>query len=117
MRDVEAVVLDPTDSEVHSATLERLGCVVEEHSGYRVTADAIDPDYRGSVPIELARLLGGEITPARLAVASRSESHDPQDISGCGTASPDSVGAGQNSTLTQRWPEQPGNAPHFTTTD
>ena len=79
-RDVEAIVLDPTDRDVHSATIERLGCVVEEHSGYRVSANAIDPDYRGAVPIELARLLGGEITPARLAEASRSAKHDPQAI-------------------------------------
>ena len=80
IRDVEAVVLDPTDREAHSATLERLGCAVEEHSGYRVTADAIEPDYRGSVPIELARLLGGEITPARISEASRSGDHDTQAI-------------------------------------
>ncbi len=80
MRDVEAVVVDPTDRAEHSATLERLGCAVEEHSGYRVTADAIDSDYRGPVPIELARLLGGEITPARLSGASRSGDHDPQAI-------------------------------------
>jgi hypothetical protein len=79
-RDVEAVVLDPTDREVHSATLERLGCDVEEHSGYRVAADAIEPDYRGSVSIELARLLGGDITPARLSEASRSGDHDTQAI-------------------------------------
>lgn len=80
IRDVEAVVVDPTDREEHSATLERLGCPVEEHPGYRMTADAIDPDYRGPVPGELARLLGGEITPARLANASRSGDHDPQAV-------------------------------------
>jgi len=80
IRDVEAVVLDSTDREAHSPTLERLECAVEEHSGYRVTAGAIEPDYRGSVPIELARLLGGEITPARLSEASRSGAHDTQAI-------------------------------------
>lgn len=80
IRDVEAVVVDPTDREEYSATLERLGCAVEEHPGYRVTADAIDPDYRGPVPVELARLLGGEITPAQLASASRSGDHDPQAV-------------------------------------
>jgi Protein of unknown function (DUF3626) len=79
-RDVEAVVLDPTDREALSATLERLACPVEEHPGYHVAADAIDPDYRGPVPTELARLLGGEITPARLAEASRSGDHDPQAV-------------------------------------
>lgn len=44
VRDVEAVVVDPTDREAHSVTLERLGCAVEVHSGYRVTADAIQTD-------------------------------------------------------------------------
>ena len=80
VRDVEAAVLDPTDREVHAATLERLGCPVEEHPGYRVTADAIDPDYRGSVPVELARIFGDEITPELIAEASRSGNHDPQAI-------------------------------------
>lgn len=80
VRDVEAVVVDPTDRDAQSATLESLGCAVEEHSGYRVSADAIDLDYRGSVPVELARLLGGEVTPARLSEASRSGDHDAQAI-------------------------------------
>lgn len=79
-RDVEAVVVDPTDREEHAATLERLGCAVEEHPGYRVIADSIDSDYRGPVPVELARRLGGEITPARLANASRTGDHDPQAV-------------------------------------
>ncbi|MEM8621143.1 MAG: DUF3626 domain-containing protein [Actinomycetota bacterium] len=79
-RDVEAVVVDPADRKEHSATLARLGCAVEEHPGYRVTADAIDPGYRGLVPVELAHRLGDEITPARLARASRSRNHDPQAI-------------------------------------
>ena len=80
MRDVEAAVVDPTDRAEHSAILGRLGCAVEEHAGYSVTADAIDPEYRSPVPVELARLLGGEITPARLARASRSGDHDPQAV-------------------------------------
>jgi len=79
-RDVEALVVDPTDREAHAGVLERLGCPVEEHAGYRVTAEAIDADYRGLVPVELARLLGGEITPARLAAASRAGDHDPQPV-------------------------------------
>jgi hypothetical protein len=79
-RDVEAVVVDPTDREEHASTLDRMGCDVEEHPGYRVTVDAIDPGYRGLVPVELARLLGGEITPALLANASRSGDHDPQAV-------------------------------------
>lgn len=79
-RDVEALVLDPTDREAHAKVLDRLGCPVEEHPGYRVTADAIEPGYRGHVPVGLARTLGGEITPARLAEASRSGDHDPQAV-------------------------------------
>ena len=42
VRDVEAVVLDPTGREIHTASLERLGRPVEEHFGYRVAADSID---------------------------------------------------------------------------
>lgn len=79
-RDVEALVLDPSDCEAHRMVLNRLGCIVEEHAGYRLAADVIDPDYRGPVPVQLARLIGGEITPARLAAASRSGDHDPQAI-------------------------------------
>lgn len=80
IRDVEAVVLDPTDREAHAATLDGLGCAVEEHPGYRLTPDAIDPTYRGSVPVELAHRLGGDLTPARLSEASRSQDHDAQAI-------------------------------------
>lgn len=77
-RDVEALVLDPTDREAHAGVLAHLGCPVEEHPGYGVTAQSIDPAYRGSVPVELARALGGTITPARLAAASRTA--DPQAV-------------------------------------
>jgi hypothetical protein len=77
-RDVEALVLDPSDREAHEGVLRRLGCPVEEHPGYRVTAESIDPAYRGSVPVDLARSLGGTITPARLAEASRTT--DPQAL-------------------------------------
>lgn len=79
-RDVEELVLDPTDREEHAEVLVKLGCPIEEHPGYRVTADGIDPSYRGPVPVALARLLGGEITPARLAAASRTGNHDPQAV-------------------------------------
>lgn len=79
-RDVEAVVLDPSDREAHATALSRLGCAVEEHPGFRVSADAIDPNYRGPVPVRLARELGGDITPAKLATASRSGRHDRQAI-------------------------------------
>ncbi|HMM97027.1 DUF3626 domain-containing protein [Phycicoccus sp.] len=77
-RDVEAVVVDPSDHEMHQEALARLGCPVEAHPGYRVTAESIDPAYRGSVPVELARRLGGDITPARLLDAWRTA--DPQAV-------------------------------------
>lgn len=77
-RDVEALVLDPTDREAHDEVLAQLGCVVEEHRGYRVTAPSIDPSYRGPVPVKLAQAIGGEITPSRLAAASRTA--DPQAV-------------------------------------
>lgn len=77
-RDVEALVLDPSDRERHADALARLECPVEVHPGYRVRADSIDPTYRGPVPVELARSLGGDITPARLAEASTTA--DPQAL-------------------------------------
>lgn len=78
--DVDAVVVDPSDREVHADVLARLGCAVEVHPGYRVHADMIDPSYRSDVPVELARLLGGTVTPAGLAAAERSGQHDPQAV-------------------------------------
>lgn len=77
-RDVEALVLDPTDRDAHAGVLAQLDCPVEEHPGYRVTAQGIDPSYRGPVPVELAQALGGEITPARLIAASSTT--DPQAV-------------------------------------
>lgn len=79
-RDVEALVLDPTDREAHTGVLGQIGNPVLVHPGYRVTADAIDPDYRSHVPVDLALELGGEITPVRLAAASRSGDHDGQAV-------------------------------------
>ncbi len=78
--DVEAVVVDPSDADEHATALAALGCPVETHPGYEVTADAIDRDYRSDVPVELARHLGGVVTPARLAAAQRSGAHDPQAV-------------------------------------
>ncbi|MGG5260949.1 DUF3626 domain-containing protein [Phycicoccus avicenniae] len=77
-RDVEALVLDPSDHERHAGALARLECPVEVHPGYRVRADAIDPLYRGPVPVALAHALGGDITPARLAETSGTA--DPQAL-------------------------------------
>ena len=79
-RDVEALVFDPADRQAHRNVLDRLGCPIEEHPGYRITADAIEPGYRSHVPVDLARALGGEINPVKLAAASRSGNHDPQAI-------------------------------------
>lgn len=79
-RDVDALVVDPSDREEHEEALDRIGCNVEVHPGYRVRADDIDPAYRGEVPVDLARSLGGDLTPARLAAAARSGDHDPQAL-------------------------------------
>lgn len=79
-RDVEALVVDPSDHEAHAGALGQIGCRILIHPGYRVTADAIDPDFRGPVPVELALELGGGITPARLAAASRSGNHSAQAV-------------------------------------
>ena len=78
--DVEALVIDPSDGHVHADALASLGCAVEVHPGYRLVADMIDPAYRSGVPVELARQLGGEVTPSVLAVAQRSGAHDPQAV-------------------------------------
>lgn len=79
-RDVEAVVVDPSDVDAHAPAFAALGCPVMTHDGYRVRADEIDVAYRGEVPVALARRLGGEITPARLGAAQRSGDHDPQAV-------------------------------------
>lgn len=41
---------------------------------------AAEARYRGHVPVELARTLGGEIDPVKLAAAAKSGNHDPQAI-------------------------------------
>jgi hypothetical protein len=77
-RDVDALVLDPSDHDAQADAASRLGCPVEVHAGYRLSADTIEPGYRGPVPVALARALGGEITPAGLGAASRTA--DPQAL-------------------------------------
>ena len=79
-RNVEAVVVDPSDLPVLEQSLARLGCAVEAHPGYRVTADQIDIAYRGPDPVTLAQELGGTLTPDRLAIAARSGEHAPQTV-------------------------------------
>ena len=79
-RDVAALVLDPSDAVEHAAVLDRLPMPVRTHPGFAVRARDIDPDYRGRVPVDLARVIGGTVTPARLATARRSGEHDPQAV-------------------------------------
>jgi hypothetical protein len=79
-RDVEALVIDPSDVEAHGRALDLIPCRVEVHAGYRLRADAIDPAYRSEMPVDLARRLGGALTPARLAEAARTGDHDPQAV-------------------------------------
>lgn len=79
--DVEAIVLDPcfagTDVE---AAATRLGCEVEYHPGFRASPDDFDPEYRGPHVVELARLLGSELTPGVLGEAARAAAHPAQHI-------------------------------------
>jgi Protein of unknown function (DUF3626). len=79
-RDVEALVVDPTDRMMHPDARTELGCAVEEHPGYSVTAAEIDAAYRGPVPVDLAMALGGTITPARLGAVMRAGELDPQAV-------------------------------------
>ncbi|NYE35146.1 hypothetical protein F4692_000250 [Nocardioides cavernae] len=79
-RDVEAVVVDPSDLDAHRRPLGRLPFPVEVHPGYRVSARDIDPGYRGEVPVALAGRLGDEVTPAALSTAQRTGDHDPQAL-------------------------------------
>jgi uncharacterized protein DUF3626 len=83
--DVEALVLDPCyrASAVEEAA-SRLGCPVEWHGGFAVTADAFlaNPGYRGP---EFARLgaslaRGGALTPRLIGDASRAGRHDEQAL-------------------------------------
>lgn len=79
--DVEALVLDPcyAGTEV-SGIAEKQGWPVELHPGFRAAADDLDPAYRGAHVVDLARRLGGELTPAVLGRAARSGDHPPQTV-------------------------------------
>ena len=83
--DVEALVLDPCyrGSAVEEAA-GRLGCPVEWHGGFAVTADVFvaNPGYRGP---EFARLgaslaRGGALTARLIGDASRAGRHDEQAL-------------------------------------
>ena len=84
-RDVEALVLDPC----HRGTgvelaAHRLGCPVEWHGGYRVTATELrrHPDFRGPEHVELAIALcrNGVLDPAMIGDAARSGRFDSQAL-------------------------------------
>jgi hypothetical protein len=83
--DVEALVLDPCyrATPVEDAA-SRLGCPVEWHGGFAVTADAFvaNPGYRGPEFARLgASLARGEALTARLiGDASRAGRHDEQAL-------------------------------------
>ena len=79
--DVESVVLDPcfAGTDVEDAAL-RLGCQVEFHPGFRASPDDFDPEFRGPHIVELARLLGNELTPCVVGEAARAGEHPPQHI-------------------------------------
>ena len=79
--DVEALVLDPCfkATEVEAAAL-RLGCPVEFHPGFRASPDDFDPEYRGPHIVELARLLGDELSPDVVGEAARSGLHPVQHV-------------------------------------
>ena len=89
--DVEALVLDPC---YRATSVEdgasRLGCPVEWHGGFAVTADAFlaNPAYRGPDVARLGASLAGDASPARGGVltarligdASRAGRHDEQAL-------------------------------------
>jgi hypothetical protein len=83
--DVEALVLDPCYRATSiEAGASRLGCPVEWHGGFAVTAAAFqaNPGYRGP---EFARLgaslaCGGTLTPRLIGDASRAGRHDDQAL-------------------------------------
>ena len=83
--DVEAVVLDPCyrSTSVEDAA-SRLGCPVEWHGGFAVTADAFlaNPGYRGPEFARLGASLagGGALTARLIGDTSRAGRHDEQAL-------------------------------------
>ncbi|WP_110205501.1 DUF3626 domain-containing protein [Nocardioides daejeonensis] len=79
--DVEAIVLDPCFIGMDVAdAADRLGCRIEFHPGFRASPDDFDPEYRGAHIVELARLLGDDLTPRIVGDAARTGAHPPQAI-------------------------------------
>ena len=80
-KDVEAVVLDPCFSGTAvEASAHLLGCPVEFHPGFTASANELEPDYRGPEIVDLARSLGGQLTPDVIGSAARTGQHDPQAL-------------------------------------
>ncbi|MBZ2196020.1 DUF3626 domain-containing protein [Ruania sp. N2-46] len=83
--DVEALVLDPcfrgTTVETGAA---RLGCVVEWHPGFRITADvlAAHPEYRGRrfVDLGLRLAVDGVLDATMIGTAAHGGHYDEQDL-------------------------------------
>jgi hypothetical protein len=83
--DVEALVLDPCyRSTPVEDRASRLGCPVEWHEGFAVTADAFarNPEYRGPEFARLGASLagGGTLTARVIGDASRAGHHDQQAL-------------------------------------
>jgi hypothetical protein len=84
-RDAEALVLDPSHrGTAVEAAARRLGCAVEWHPGFRLTAAELarHEDYRGARFVALGTDLAvdGVLDPRVLGVAWRSGRHDVQDL-------------------------------------
>ncbi|WP_299058201.1 DUF3626 domain-containing protein [uncultured Nocardioides sp.] len=79
--DVAAVVLDPcyAGSPIETAA-HRLGCPIEFHPGFRVSADDLDEAYRGPEAVALAHSLGGDLTPLTLGEAARRDDVAPRTL-------------------------------------
>lgn len=85
LRDVEALVLDPsyrgTQVETSAARLE---CPIEWHPGYRLGAEVVGqhPDYRGQEIVHVAEAIAahGDITPEIIGRARASATYDLQQL-------------------------------------
>jgi hypothetical protein len=85
LRDVEAIVLDPSyrDTEVEELA-SKLGCEVEFHDGFTLTIEEMQkyPEYRGVEFIELGKEIAqnGVLTPRIIGIAANTGKYDLQDV-------------------------------------
>jgi hypothetical protein len=85
LRDVEAIVLDPSykGTEVEELA-SNLGCEVEFHDGFTLTIEDMQkyPDYRGVEFIELGKEIAhnGILTPRIIGIAANSGKYNLQDL-------------------------------------